>query len=181
MVAKPRKRGPVKFVHRKAVKLFKDTKPVFNGISHFVISTMAKMIAEGVPYYIAAQAAGVTVGRVQKWREKGELIADHIEKHLDYPEGTTDEDKMCYEFQQLLDKQTARSSVHAIRKVRAGMLHDWRAAAWWLDRKVDGFAKANPGQFGSTPGAGSPSEAQQVIYVPHNGRGPSVRSDTPDA
>lgn len=161
----PTKRGPVKFRIKRPKKLFKLPSPVYNDISKFVVNTVAKMVGEGVPYTIAAAAAGITLARLQKWRSIGEAIRKHVEEHLDYPDDITDEGHLCYSFALMLDQYTAKSAVHAIKKVRSGMGHDWRAAAWWLDRKVDGF-KLNAPNDGVNP-----QEAQQIIYVPVNARG----------
>ncbi len=172
MPKKPPKRGPVKFVVKRSPSLFKVPKPVHNGISKFVVSTVAKMIGEGVPLRLAAQAAGITVARIEKWMERGEAVAKALEDTLDYPDDCTAECLLYHSLYEAVAKEIAKSAVHAIKKVRGGMGHDWRAAAWWLDRKVDGFAKAVPGPGGAQPNNGP--AVQVIVYEPPNARGPSV-------
>lgn len=173
MPKKPPKRGPVKFVIKRPPSLFKLPKPQYFDISKFVVATVSKMLSEGVPVSLAAKAAGVTVARIEKWVAKGEAIAKALEDTLDYPEGTSQEDLLSYQLFCEVEKQIAKSAVYAIKKVRGGMGHDWRAAAWWLDRKVEGFNKPTPGAFGSNaPGNNAPA-AQVIIYEPPNARGPT--------
>lgn len=173
MPKKPPKRGPVKFVVKRPPSLFKVPRPVHNGISKFVVATVSRMLAEGVPLRLAAQAAGITAKRIEKWMERGELVAKSLEDTLDYPDDCTAECLLYHDLYCAVSKEVAKSAVHAIKKVRSGMGHDWRAAAWWLDRKVEGFSKPTPG-VGGNVGPNNAPPVQVIIYEPPNARGPSV-------
>jgi len=95
------------------------------------IERLCEAIALGETYVGACVYAGIAFDTFNEWR-KGE-----------YPRGADKDLKAA--FSERLTRAEAEASMAALRSIRrAAMDGDWRAAAWWLERR-------RPESFGRKP------------------------------
>lgn len=93
-----------------------------------------------------------------------------------FPVGSTQEDWMAAELHEEVERAHAKVVDRYSRKVNAAASKDWKAAAWWLQRraKEDFSTQVEGSEKVKTPGgvdpAGEPVE-QFVFHCPENGRG----------
>lgn len=81
-------------------------------------------VRTGATLDVAAAAAGINVGTLHKWRDRGEtdLNAAH--------------DTIYARLVDELTRATAAGEVSLVRMIRSAGLTDWRAAAWLLERRA---------------------------------------------
>lgn len=82
---------------------------------------ICRAVRAGATYRAAAEHAGVKAGTMLKWRDRG-LNPDET-------------DRAYVDFAQELAKATADAEVGAVAVIRKAMGDDWRAAAWFLERR----------------------------------------------
>lgn len=79
---------------------------------------ISKLIAAGVPIGTACQVEGITRKTLSNWRKRAEA-------------GEQDFAAFWSQVEKALAKAEAAITMHVVKAAQ----HDWRAGAWWLERR----------------------------------------------
>lgn len=94
-----------------------------------LIHTIETAVESGAFYEDACIVAGINKSTLYRWREQGEADIEHGRHTLEA------------DFCTALTRGSAAAEVHAAEAVAKARFHDWRAAAWYLERR-------NPARWG---------------------------------
>lgn len=89
-----------------------------------LVETIIYDVERGAYYQQAAAAAGIHVSTLKGWREQGE---EDLDAGRDTPFAALVEG---------LTRASAQAELTMVQRIRAQAGEDWRAAAWWLERKA---------------------------------------------
>lgn len=79
---------------------------------------LTRLISIGIPIGVACEAEGITKKTLRNWRAKAEA-------------GDAAYDSFVADMDQALAKAEVGVTMHVIKAAQ----HDWRAGAWWLERR----------------------------------------------
>ncbi|WP_088257766.1 hypothetical protein [Fimbriiglobus ruber] len=85
-----------------------------------------KAILAGVPRYVAAGCANVTARTFRNWLARGR---------------SKDCEPQFREFRQAVMQAEASVATRNVLNIQKASSDDWRAAAWWLERRCAAFAR----------------------------------------
>lgn len=143
---------------------------LFRALTPGLLKEVRDLLKSGAPPSLVAQELGLTERRINVWCAKGEKVAIHVEEHLDWPPKCSPEDKLAMQLFVEVGQAYAKKARQMLENVEFGSNFDWRAAAWWLEKRVPEFApRRNDAEQGPRSDPAS-SKPQVVLYAPDNGR-----------
>lgn len=135
------------------------------------IRELTALLAQGATLRSAACALALGESRVLGWMERGAKVAVVVAETCDYADDHKPEDKMCFRLYIEVEKAKAVRINSVLRHLESGMMFDWRAAAWWLERQSPDFKpQGKAAGVGGTEAAPAAVEPQVFFYIPENGR-----------
>ena len=93
-------------------------------LNEALIERLEEIVAKGVTWEIAAAAAGIGKSTIHEWRQRG---ADDLE---------TGTPTVFADLVDRLRRACAQAEVHHVSNVAAAGIVDWRASAFWLERRA---------------------------------------------
>lgn len=139
--------------------------------TNFIDSNLRRMliaaIKKGVPWKSAAIAVGVSEGEINKWITIGRELREVFTTCGSFPDETSTFAYNCLslfdEVEQAYHIAVAKMTV----KITGAAENDWRAAAWFLERRADKFF----GRPEDRIAVDINKKGKVTLYVPNNGRG----------
>lgn len=114
-----------------------------------VIKFACDLIASGEFDNAVAGYVGVSEVTWHKWKSKGQEVKEQIQENEAY--SPTKREQLYLEFIESLEKAYAKAEMNAINNIRDASKKDWRAAAWFLERRYNGNWSKIAKATGTTP------------------------------
>lgn len=100
-----------------------------------LVVTIGNLVRAGNTFRDAAEAVGISRQVLLLWRRRGEAAI----KRANEGNPIDGMDELCAFLVEQISKAEAESIAVAVKCIRKAMKQDWRAAAWWLDRRAEGY------------------------------------------
>ncbi len=132
---------------------------------------LSKLIEKGIPPTYAASELMIARGTIEKWRARGQELAEYLEVKGELPTGIRDHDRECLAFYRDCELMADRGTSTILKTVlrAAGRVEYWSAAKWLLQiRNPKEFNMPSPKEIEITTAPNG--ESKVTIYMPDNGR-----------
>lgn len=114
-----------------------------------IIKVIYELIANGEFDKSVASHIGVSEVSWHNWKRKGREVQEKVEKEEHYK--PTEREQLYLDFYQSLTKAYAEAEMNAINSIRKASEKDWKAAAWFLERRFRGKWGRIAKETGTTP------------------------------
>lgn len=134
------------------------------------INIICASIINGAPPHVAAVATKVTERSYRRWYNRGEAEYDRIDGNID-AEITPGEEPYLYFFVRV-NEALASCEANMVGHVVTAAPNDWRAAAWYLERRIPDRYRQQQAIVGAggAPLPGANAYANITLVMPDNGR-----------
>lgn len=117
-----------------------------------VLSTVSSYLAVGSTLEVAASAAGVGTRTLERWLQRARELVDRVEQHR----RVESRDRVYLELMEAITTREAEAEVKALATIQKSALGgDWRAAAWYLEKRHPDKYGVRRRPVGRPLGAGS--------------------------
>jgi len=114
-----------------------------------MIELICELIASGKFDKEVASIIGVSEVSWHNWKRRGKEIQEKLQANDSYK--LTTREQLYLDFYESLNKAYAKAEMEAINDIRQASKKDWRAAAWFLERRYRGNWSKVAKATGTTP------------------------------
>ena len=100
------------------------------------IKVICELIESGMFDSHVADAIGVSEVSWHNWKRRGKELQLKVEENENIT--LTEREQLYLDFYQSLNKAYATAEINAINSIKQATKEDWRAAAWYLERRFRG-------------------------------------------